>query len=229
MRNTRGRGGLSALTAALFLNGCTARQIPPPRMPQRVMPAAVADAPPAGAGEGRVVLDVAGVPARVDEVVQRSEFAGVPQGMTVRAGGNYMVGGRQRLTRPLCLTPCAVNLTLGYHELLFSALDDDTHSSTGFVTAAAAPSVVRHALGRETTSFGGIIGAILMGGLGFAGTLAGGALVGIGDDESRGRTGLATAGWVTLGVGLALGAGAVALGFASRPTIQPGRTLQWTP
>lgn len=229
MKHTRGRGGLSAFTAALFMNGCTARQIPPPRMPQRVMPTEVAEAPPPAAGEGRVVLDVANVPSRVDEVTARSEYTGVPQGMTVRSGGNYMVGGRQRQTRPLCLTPCAVNLTLGYHELLFSALDDDTHTSTGFVTAATAPSVVRHVLGRETSSVGGLVGALIMGGFGVSGILSGAVLEAIGDDPAHGQTGIATAGWITLGLGVALTAGAVALGLASRPTIQPGRTLQWTP
>jgi len=38
-----------------------------------------------------------------------------------------------------------------------------------------------------------------------------------------------TAGWLTLGIGAALGAGAVALGLASRPTVRPGSTVQWVP
>lgn len=174
-----------------------------------------------------MVLDATEGPARADEVVQRSENMAIPQGAVGYRGAYVM--GPQRVTRPLCPLPCAVNLPLGHHEVLFSALDDPTRNSAGFISVGAAPSVARHAIGRSTTSVGGVIGAVLMGGFGAAGLMTGSVLLGFGDDEARGRTGFVTAGWATLAIGVALGAGAVALGLASRPTVQPGSTTQWNP
>ena len=224
MRMTPQRVGATVL---LMVQACSPRGLPPPAVPPRSVPAVVIELPPPGAGEGRVVLDATEGPARADEVVQRSENTAVPQGAVGYRGALF--AGPQRVTRPLCLLPCAVNLSLGHHEVLFSTLDDPSRNSAGFITVGAAPSVARHAIGRSTTSAGGVIGALVMGMFGVAGLVTGPVLLGFGDDEARGRTGFVTAGWVTLGVGAALGAGAVALGLVSRPTVQPGRTIQWNP
>lgn len=215
------------VTVLLMVQACSPRGLPPPAVPPHSIPTVVIELPPPGAGEGRVVLDTTEGPARADEVVQRSENTVIAQGVVSHRGTHFVAP--QRLTRPLCLLPCAVNLSLGHHEVLFSLLDDPSRNSAGFISVGASPSVARHAIGRSTTSVGGVIGALVMGVFGFAGLVTGPALLGLGDDEARGRTGFVTAGWVTLGIGVALGAGAVALGLMSRPTVQPGRTIQWTP
>lgn len=224
MRMTLQRIGVTAL---LLVQACVPRGLPPPAVPPRSVPTVVSELPPPGAGEGRVVLDAVEGPARADEVVQRSENMAIPQGAVGYRGALFV--GPQRVTRPLCLLPCAVNLSLGHHEVLFSVLDDPSRNSAGFISVGAAPSVARHAIGRSTTSVGGVIGAFVMGMFGVAGLVTGPVLLGFGDDEARGRTGFVTAGWATLGIGVALGAGAVALGLVSRPTVQPGRTIQWNP
>lgn len=214
------------LVALLFVHACSARLLPPTAVPRRVVPSVVSEVPPPSSGEGRVVLDADGA-ARVDEVIQRSEATALPQVAGIYRGTVYV--GPQRVTRPLCLTPCAVNLAFGHHEVLFSVLDDPSRTSTGFINVGSSPSIARHAIGQTTSSPGGLIGALVMGMFSIAGFVTGPVLLGFGDDEARGRTGFVTAGWLTLGIGAALGAGAVALGLASRPTVQPGSTVQWVP
>jgi hypothetical protein len=130
--------------------------------------------------------------------------------------------------RPLCQTPCAVNLPRGQHELLFSNLDLSTgRTSVTSVRVGERPTVARHTLGRQTNSVGGLIGALLLGGLGLSGAALGGMLMAFGTDESGAD--LRPAGGVVLGVGVAMGIGAWVLGEVSRPTMQPGATTQWTP
>jgi len=50
----------------------------------------------------------------------------------------------------------------------------------------------------------------------------------IGNDETS-DTDLRPAGGITLGIGAAMSLGAWLLGEASRPTVRPGATTQWTP
>jgi hypothetical protein len=187
--------------------------------------------PPPHEGEGQVTLDVSTGRARAELVTQRTQVEPYQSGVgfAPRGYGGYAPQAQYTL-RPLCLTPCTVNLPQGTHEVLFSDVDMGSgRTSTAFVDVGAAPSVLRHAMGRQTSSVGGIVGAVVMGGLGTALSLAGGMLMGFQDASQPGHENLAIAGGVTLGVGAALGVGAIVLGLTSRPTVQPGTSTQWTP
>jgi hypothetical protein len=208
------------------LTACTVRHLPPPAAPQRS--GAALDPPRAPtAEEGTVTLD-ADTPARVDLVTQRQQIDASmnPWGAQQGWSAGPLVG--QLTVRPLCQTPCAVNLPRGQHELLFSNLDLSTgRTSVTSVRVGERPTVARHTLGRQTNSVGGLIGALLLGGLGLSGAALGGMLMAFGTDESGAD--LRPAGGVVLGVGVAMGIGAWVLGEVSRPTMQPGATTQWTP
>lgn len=226
----RASSTLSFVLSSTIAMSCATRYLPPPAAPERVAPQAVAEAPPAHEGEGTVTLDVAGERARVERVTSRTQYVNPGAGMTFGRRGSALTPTMQYTLQPLCETPCAVNLPLGPNELLFSSLDpSSSRSSAAFVQVSPRPSVVRHALGSQTSHVGGIIGAILMGGFGAAGVMAGGALLLVDQSSERHTDGLGTAGAITLGVGAALAAGAVALGLLSRPEEQPGATTQWSP
>jgi hypothetical protein len=227
---TRSRS-LAALLGVWGLHGCATRFLPPPQDPARVAPRVVTAPPPLREGEGQVTLSTTSGRARVELITARTQVEPYQwgNGFTPR-GYNGYAPQTQYTLRPLCLTPCAVNLPLGTHELLFTDVNMGSgRTSTAFVDVGATSSIVRHTMGRQTSSVGGLVGSIVMGGLGVALALAGGMLIGFQDASDPSRAGLAVAGGVTLGIGAGLGVGATILGFASRPTLQPGASTQWTP
>jgi hypothetical protein len=218
------------LVASLALQACSTRYLPPPRAPERAAVVAAA-APPLREGDGQVTLDVVGGPARADLVTERLQGLGGTTAWSTRGRMVVTPGGVQLTTRPLCITPCAVNLPLGQHEILFSAPDDPVaRSSTGFVNVTPHPSIVRHALGRQETHLGGLLGALLLDGLGFAAMAAGAVLLAFSGVSDHGAVrDYDVAGYTTLGVGAAMLTSGIVLGHASRPESQPGATTQWTP
>ena len=124
----------SLVTFALALGGCSTRYLPPPRAPARVAPTGVMEPPPPRDGEGQITLDVVGGPARADLVTERTQVLAGTTAWSSRGRATVVPAGVQITTRPLCVTPCAVNLPLGQHELSFTSLDDSSRrSSTGFV------------------------------------------------------------------------------------------------
>lgn len=201
----------------------------PPRAPDR---ATVTAEPPRAptADEGTVVLDVTEGRARVELVTGRTQPDPNNNVWMTGYGRGWQAGMMPpNLTlRALCMTPCAVNLPRGDHELLFEDLDPSAQRvSTAMVRVGERPSVVRHALGAQQSDPGGIIGALLLGGLGVVLMGAGGLLLGFGTDADG--TDLRPGGGVTLGVGAALTIAGTILGVRARPLIQPGATTQWTP
>ncbi|MFO0609831.1 MAG: hypothetical protein U0324_42125 [Polyangiales bacterium] len=218
------------LACAWLGGGCATRYLPPPAAPSRAAITPGYAPPPLREGEGQVSFDVARGRARVELVTERTQAGPYATSLGLAPRGVAYAPLTQYTLRPVCETPCVANLPLGPRQVLFTDVDPGTgRTSTAFINVGAAPSAVRHAMGRETSSLGGVVGAAIMAGLGGAVALAGGLLMGFQDASRPGHENLALAGGVTLGVGLALAAGGAVLGVASRPTLQPGATTQWTP
>lgn len=222
---------VSIALCVVTLEACATRYLPPPETPARVVPRVGYSAPAPREGEGQVTFDAVGERARVERVTSRTQNVNLSAGLTLgRRGTNTFTPTVQYSLAPLCETPCTVNLPLGTHEVMFSAADpSSSHASTVFVQSEPMPTVVRHAMGVQTSNVGGLIGTILLASFAVSAAIVGGMLVLLHDPDDPRSEGLDTAGFVTLGVGVALGVGAVSLGLASRSVYQPGSTVQWAP
>lgn len=222
---------VSVALCVAAIQSCATRYLPPPATPERVVPRVGYAAPTPREGEGQVTFDAVGERARVERVTSRTQNVNLSAGLTLgRRGTNTLTPTVQYSLAPLCETPCTVNLPLGTHEVMFSAADPSSgRASTVFVQSEPAPTIVRHAMGTQSTNLGGLIGAILLGTFSVTAVLVGGVLALLHDPDDPRTEGLDTAGFVTLGVGVALGVGAVSLGLTSRPVYQPGSTVQWSP
>jgi hypothetical protein len=208
-----------ALTALLASSavGCGVEQLPAARPPSRTLPAEVEMPPePPPPGRGRVILDTDGEPASVVEITGGA----VPSTGALTAD---VIG-----IRPLCTTPCVVDLTYGSHPIVLRSMSDETHQSETELDVGARAKVFRHTLG-ERTDGGGLrmVGASMLT-LGILAVAAGAVLWTAGSTSSRGSPSLATNGEVlTMG-----GAGGVLLSIPflvmGRPTERPGSTTQWS-
>lgn len=203
------------LALALLAPGCGVEQLPAVSPPARVLPADLeVPAEPPAPGTGRIILDTNGEHARVVEIT----------GAATATSGGYsatIVG-----IRPLCTTPCVVDLPYGSHPLVLHSITDETRQSETEIDVGARAKVFRHTLGERKDGGGlrtagaslltlGIIaattGAILW--------LAGGSNMGGADLSSKGQL-------LTL-----VGGGGVLLSIpfliVGRPTERPGSTTQW--
>lgn len=226
-----------ALVVAMSVcNAACINNRPPPPVPERtaVMPDVAPAAPPA-AGEGRVVVDVAGEKAKVFEVIEVTTRTNPGLG-----GRNSWIAPAQldRKMRPLCLTPCALDMPVGWHSLVFESTTDPTRSSSADVTVTAQRTAVRHALGRDKPANGAYVGGLAMiipaGGLVLMGTIAtvvGAAAKDPGPTTTGNTKGDARVflpiGLVLLGIGAALGITGGILVANNAPERQPGSTTQW--
>jgi hypothetical protein len=208
-----------ALTALLATSavGCGVERLPAARPPPRTLSAEVEMPPrPPLPGRGRVILDTDGEPASVVEIT----------GSAVRSTGARIADVID--IRPLCTTPCVVDLTYGSHPIVLRSMSDETHQSETELDVGARAKVFRHTLG-ERTDGGGLrmVGASMLT-LGILAVAAGTVLWTAGSTSSRGSPSLATNGEVlTMG-----GAGGVLLSIPflvmGRPTERPGSTTQWS-
>jgi hypothetical protein len=225
---------LAWLSSAFALVGCMTPSVlpsppPPPRIEPSLREAEPREPPPSA--HGRLVLDAHGEPASVSRATE------------IRAAAEPETFGRFRLTpgplvkrreEPLCITPCAVDLRQGWHQLVFRSRTDPTKSSVADVAVTANTTVVRHAIGREphiTKSYtGGLFLLVAGAGLGVVG---GASLVAAAEPTPRadGSPGDGTpflvTGLVLLGLGVALGTTGGALMASHHPVEQPGATTQW--
>lgn len=219
---------VTALCITLGLAACTTRHVAPPAAPSRGALELIAPPRAPAENEGAVTLD-AEPAARVELIVRRTQPDPAASTWTSQGRGWGAIPPQSQLDlRPLCHTPCAVVLPRGDHELLFTAIDPSTQrNSTASVRVGERPSIARHALGRQTTSVGSAVAAVILGTLGLGLGMMGGAFVGIGETEDG--TDLRPSGGILLGVGAAMGIGAWILGEVARPTLQPGSTTAWTP
>jgi hypothetical protein len=225
------------LVGSAGMTGCAAN-VAAPAVPERVAPdTTIAPAEPPPPTHGRVFIDAVGAQAKVSDVTETTTVATVlPQG----GRGNSLQALQQRKLRPLCITPCAVDLTQGWHSLVFESVNDELATSTVDVTVSSRPLAVRHALGRDKPPSGGYLGGVMMvipaSGLLLSGTLM--AIIGAtasdpgpgldanGHAKSDARV-LLPIGLVLTGIGVALGLGGTLLILNNRPEKQPGSTTQW--
>lgn len=202
------------LVLGLVATGCGVQQLPAAAPPAKVLPADL-DVPvePPPPGTGRVILDTNGEPAKVVEIT----------GAATASNGAYsatIVG-----IRPLCTTPCVVDLPYGSHPLVLHSISDESHQSETEIDVGARAKVFRHTLGERKD--GGSLrtagGSLLT--LGLLAATTGAILWFAGSKNHSGD--LAGTGQLVTG----LGAGGVALSIpfliVGRPTERPGSTTQW--
>jgi hypothetical protein len=182
-------------------SACGAQQLPPPPAPSHDLPSVALPELPPAAGTGRVIVETNGEAAHVGEVTLAS-------------------------VRPLCTTPCVLDLPYGAHPLLLRSTNDETRASAAEVDVGPRPKVFRHTLGERTD--GGPVRPVALSilGVGLLTAVTGGILWGV---SASGRTGsLRTTGEIATGAG----AGAVMLSlpllFFARPTERPGATTEWS-
>jgi hypothetical protein len=189
--------------------GCGVRTLPPPDAPTRQVPPDldVPDDPPK-IGTSRVILDADGERARVLEI-----------------------GEDPAAARPLCTTPCVLDLPYGTHPLVLQSVTDAERRSRAQLEVGPHAKVFRHALGERrdggaTRTLGTSLLAIgLLAATTGAVFWGGGALARSMDGTPNGLEGT---GQLVTG----LGAGAVLLSIpllvAGRPVERPGATTEWT-
>jgi len=207
---------LLAATMGVLATGCGVQRLPPPNPPAKVIPTDL-DVPtePPAAGTGRVILDTNGEPAKVSEIT----------GAATASNGRYtatIVG-----VRPLCTTPCIVDLPYGSHPLVMRSISDETHQSETDLDVGARAKVFRHSLGERKD--GGPLHAVgsSLFAVGLITAATGAILWAVGAASTSG-SGLAGTGQLITG----LGAGGIVLSIpflaVGRPTERAGSTTQWT-
>ena len=207
---------LAAVLATAAL-GCGVERLPAASPPSRTLPRDVEVPPdPPPPGSGRVILDTGGEPASVVEITSGA----VPSSGALTAD----VFG----VRPLCTTPCVVDLPYGSHPIVLRSTSDEAHQSETELDVGARAKVFRHTLG-ERTDGGGLrmVGASMLT-LGILAVAAGTVMWAAGSTSNHGSPSLVTNGEVlTMG-----GAGGVLLAIPflimGRPTERPGSTTQWS-
>jgi hypothetical protein len=188
-----------ALTLAI--NGCGARVLPAPKVPDKTIPELAQPAEPPERDEGQVVIDTTNGPA----AVQVTLF------------------GNSAWTHPICATtPCAANLPYGTYNVVFKGRNDPSLESKEILQVGHTPSVLRHTMGSTRMSFGLYFGGLLAVTLGATLMLVGS--LGLGDSYSSSSTTYAT-----LGLGAAATGAGIWMMYAGRPEITPSSSVQWSP
>lgn len=205
---------LGAAFGALAM-GCGVERLPAANPPAKVVPTGLDIPPdPPAAGTGRVILETNGEPATVVEIT----------GAATASNGRYtatIVG-----VRPLCTTPCIVDLPYGSHPLVMHSLSDETHQSETELEVGARAKVFRHSLGeRKDGGAARTVGSSLLT-LGLLAAATGAVLWAAGASNTNGSDLASKGQLVTL-----LGAGGIGLSIplllVGRPTERPGSTTQW--
>jgi hypothetical protein len=183
--------------------GCVAH-VPPPPVPDKIVPQVATVADPPADDEGQVTIDATNGPAAVTVVL-------------------LGLGGSAAFTKSICATtPCTANLPLGSYDILFESKREPQVGSRDAVQVTRTPTIMRHTMGSIESSPGLQIGGITVVTLG--GTVA--LLGAISLSSSFTSTGSSAA---TLGVGAAITAVGAWMMYAGRTRIQPGSSVQWTP
>jgi hypothetical protein len=203
---------VAAVVVAMATTGCW-NNLPPPAAPAKVLPAPAVELGPPPPGASTVLFD-ADRPAQVIEV-----------GPTMQASGLGW-GASATMTRPLCLTPCAVHLAQGTHQLVFQPAGANSWAGDGIVQVGQNPVAYRYALGHSHPRIGARVGGWVLVGIGLGLTATGALYWSFGNDSRLGSD-LTSYGEVQtfVGTGLVV-AGAVMLSIF-RPELQPGAGVQW--
>jgi hypothetical protein len=194
---------LLGLSTLLGTAACVAH-VPPPPVPDKVIPEVATKPDPPASDQGQVTIDTTNGPATVSVVLMGFGYSGA-------------------LTKNLCATtPCTANLPIGSFDLVFSGKGDPTMASSDAVQVTRTPSIMRHTIGNVQSSPGLLIGGITLVTLGGSGVLVGG--LGLTSEYSS-----TTSSLLTLGVSAAITVAGALMMSAGRTRIQPGSSVQWTP
>ena len=162
-----------SLALVTALGACApVTNLPPVQTPEKTLPALEISGVPA-AGLGRVVLDVDGERAYVDQVNSGSMSA---------SGMGSVFNGSVAVSQRVCVTPCVVDLAPGPHTLRFSSTIDSDLVGDGFVNIDTSLNAYRYKFGTNHEHTGRRIGAWIAG---FFGVSAGIALI---DTSVRGES-----------------------------------------
>jgi hypothetical protein len=213
---TRVALGIVSLTVA----ACVPQQLPPPVVPEQIMPALPASSAvvPTSPGKGQVTLD-ADEPSTIVDTIGTTPFVDSD-------GSTFMAP----IDKPVCsATPCVTNLDFGPHQLTFTSNVDGNHYGTGTVQIGQQPVDYRFALGHSDPAphfASGLALAIAGPTAMFSGMLEYGV-------TQRSGGFAPTSSWGTAGIiSFAIGIAATALGvylLADPGTAQNGTGVQWTP
>jgi hypothetical protein len=210
---------IAAVPALVLAAGCV-HVLPPPSVPDRVLPPSYAPAPAPPQGTSQIILDTPGQAATVEEITGRYEGSD-SRGHSVE-GATY---------RTVCAsTPCAANLELGQHALRFTSLVDPLNGGTGVVLAGSQPSAYRYAMGRNEP--GNALMGLLIASLGGAACSGGITLYFAGSSTNLITRQQSSPSEATAGIGLIVGGGVVAvagavMAFLWGPRLQNGAGVQW--
>jgi len=216
MKRRRAPGDLRAcMICAIAAGGCV-RQLPPPAVPEAVVPDVPAPGP-SPEGLGRLIVDVVDGPTTVTSATREPVMVDVDKGVFVSASSVSRL--------PLCETPCVIDLPLGRHTLAFPVLNARRQIDLDTVEVGAHPSVYRRALGRYERPGAGMVLGLVGVALGGSSIITGAAVLptGVATDNDA----------MALGGGITLAAGGVitALGIVgivlSPATEQPGASIQF--
>jgi hypothetical protein len=222
-----------ALAMASAIAGCGVRHVPPPPPPRQTIPHIVEgpDQPPPE-GLGRLLIDNEREPAKVSRITET--FEGLPttapdvHTTTVQVGPST----HQQKSELLCITPCAADLSIGAHTLVFTSMNDPQKTSTADVRVPRGTTVVRHDLGYVKPYSGAYVGGVMAVFSGSGLTLIGSLALTAGlvakptvDDEgSRSNPSFVAFGAVLGTVGIAALVSGILLMTSNRPEKRPGAT-----
>jgi hypothetical protein len=210
--------------ATICILGCGYREASPPQAPTAEIPTGLEAATTLPEpGLTRVILDANGDAATVTQIADWSSSVG-----TVYVGGNSAtVEGYRESVRPICIAPCVVDLAPGLYRLRFSSRDDDDdRESVASVQVGAGSKVVRHAMGRVSSTSWVTDVAYLALALGITSAVLGGTLYGASEDGSL-HTDLRPTGKALIGGGAAAVLIAIPLFLLDRRVVQRGTTTEF--
>ena len=220
------RRAIATLLLVSLPVGCTPTVLPPPQVPERLLPDLPGPPPEPEPNKSQVTI-VADEPSTVEEVT------GTYEGVDVEG---YAVSGLTYAT--VCAqTPCVTNLAHGDHVLRLTSLADAEHNGTGTISVGERPIAYRYALGHNIEPHGGrLVGGGFLLVYGIMDVIGGPILIGIGKETETNFDGTpgATHDWRPLGVGMTVvGIGLIALAWHmmhhSEGSQQEGAGVQWTP
>jgi hypothetical protein len=196
------------LVASLLLSVGCIHELPPPPTPGPIQPPPLDR--PVPPGDGRIYLDVVDGPSDVRVV----------HPITVEKRLNHQLYEDTELeTVQTCTTPCVLDLPLG-HQLIAFPIRFSLKEDVEDVLVSPTPSLYRRALGSRQRGGAGYVLGILGVSFGGSSLVTGAALLPVG--LATDRSGMTTAGAITLGAGAILTAISI-WALAANPTFeQPG-------
>ena len=218
-----------SVIAVLALSACTTRIIPPPVVPERLLPPSLDTSAAPPAGETTVAIDATTEPVRVEELSSSMSMAAIGP-----FGGAAAVA---MTTKPVCAaTPCATYLPPGRHQLVLSRVSDDSWAGNAEVDVGDKPVAYRYAPGHRHAHVWGRVAGWMLASLGITTAIGGGLAIAVENetDPAFAAIGVPQAhsfpigGTVMVATGVAAAVAGIVLLAKSRPELQNGTGTQWT-